>query len=72
MQKTLRMVFRNQDDRLVAVNLPDPDDELTAQDVEDVMDEIITRNIFHTTGGDIQSKVRAEIVSRDVDVLTEF
>ena len=72
MQETLRMVFRNFDGRLTAVSLTDPDPELTAQDVSDVMDSIVSKNVFQTTGGDIVSKVRAEVVTRGVDVLEEF
>ena len=72
MQETLRMVFRNFDGRLTAITLVDPDPELVAQDVTDVMDSIVSKNVFQTTGGDIVSKVRAEIVTRGVDVLQEF
>jgi len=72
MQETLRMVFRNQEGRLVSINLPDPNPELTALEVETVMDSIVTRNVFMTTGGNIEAKVRAEVVSRGVNVLGEF
>ncbi len=72
MSSTLRMVFRNTEDRLSAISVPDPDPELTALEVEEVMDSIIVKNLFTTTGGDLVSKVRAEVVSRTVDVLQEF
>jgi len=72
MQQTLRMVFRNEEDRIVSVNVADPDPELNPMVVEAVMDSIISRNVFFTTGGDITSKVRAEVISRDVDVIGEF
>ncbi len=72
MSETLRLVFRNASDRTVAINIPDPDPELLALDVEAVMDSIITRNVFSTTGGDITSKVRSEVVARTVDVLAEY
>jgi hypothetical protein len=72
MQETLRMVFRNQQGRLVSINLPDPDPELTALEVETVMDSIVNRNVFMTTGGEIEAKVRAEVVSRGVNVLGDF
>jgi len=72
MQETLRMIFRNAAGKTVAINLPDPDSEITALDVEAVMDSIVTRNVFDTTGGDIASKVRAEVVSRDVNVLADY
>jgi hypothetical protein len=72
MSDTLRMVFKNAEDRLSAISVPDPDPELTALEVEEVMDSILTTNIFNTTGGDLVSKVRAEVVSRTVDVLQDF
>ncbi len=72
MQKTLRLIFRNVEDRLATISIPDPDPEITELDVETVMDSVITSNAFSTTGGDIVSKVRAEVVSRDVDVIGEF
>jgi hypothetical protein len=72
MSETLRLVFRNAADRTVAINIPDPAPDLVALDVQAVMDSIITRNVFSTTGGDITSKVRSEVVSRTVDVLAEY
>lgn len=72
MQETLRMVFRNTEGRLTSINVPDPDSEVTAAEVEAVMDSIVAKNVFITTGGDITEKVRAEVVSRGVDVIAEF
>ncbi len=72
MQQTLRLVFRNVEGRIVTVSMPDPDPEITPMAVDAVMDSILTRNVFITNGGDIDSKVRAEIVSREVNVLGEY
>ncbi len=72
MQETLRMIFKNVEGRNVAIVIPDPDSEITAAEVETVMDSVVTRNIFTTTGGDITAKVRAEVVARSVDVLADF
>ena len=72
MSTTLQMIFSNEDGRNTTMSLPDPDPALTASEVETVMDSVITRNIFQTTGGEITGKVRAQVVSRTVDVLSEF
>lgn len=72
MSETLRLIFKNAEDKLSTISLPDPDYALTGPQVGAVMDSIITKNIFNTTGGDLVSKVRAEVVSRTVDVLQEF
>lgn len=72
MSDTLQMIFLNADGRNATVSVIDPDPELVALDVETVMDSILTRNVFNTTGGDMISKVRSQVVSRTVDVLGEY
>jgi hypothetical protein len=72
MSATLQMIFSNFEGRNTTLSVLDPDSELTASEVETVMDSVITRNVFQTTGGDIVGKVRAQVVSRTVDVLGEF
>jgi hypothetical protein len=67
--KVLRMVFMDATDRSRAINVQDPDDEITGMEVEAVMDSIISRNIFTTAGGDLVSKVKAEVVEREVTTL---
>ena len=72
MSETLQMIFSNVEGRNTTISVGDPDPEITALDVETVMDSIIDRNVFETSGGDINGKVRAQIVSRTVDTLAEF
>lgn len=72
MSDTLQMIFSNTEGRNITISVIDPDPELTALEVEAAMDSVITRNIFQTTGGDIVGKVRAQVVSRTVDVLSEY
>jgi len=67
--KTLRMLFLNEEGRTSAVSLADPEEELDAQVVEDCMNHIIDSNMLRTTGGDLVEKVRAEIVERSVDTV---
>lgn len=72
MSETLQMIFSNADGRNITISIADPEVDLTALEVESVMDSVITRNIFQTTGGNIISKVRAQIVARTVDILSEY
>lgn len=72
MSETLQMIFSNAEGRNSTISVVDPDETLTALEVEAVMDSILTKNVFNTTGGDLISKVRAQVVSRSVDVLGEF
>jgi hypothetical protein len=72
MSETLQMIFSNADGRNTTISIADPEVDLTALEVESVMDSVITRNIFQTTGGNIISKVRAQIVARTVDILSEY
>jgi len=65
----LRMVFKDEADKSRAINVQDPDPEVTGLDVEAVMDSVIAKNVFTTAGGDLVSKVKAEIVEREVTSL---
>jgi len=66
------MIFANTDGRNSSVAVTDPQPGISALEVEEVMDSIIDRNIFATSGGDLERKVRAQVVSRTVTVLNEF
>lgn len=65
----LRMVFEDQAGKSRAINVQDPDPEITGMEVEAVMDSVISRNVFDTAGGDLVSKVKAEVVEREVTSL---
>ncbi len=72
MSATLQMIFRNAANSNSTISVADPDPVITAMEVEAVMDSIISRNVFNTAGGDITSKVKAQVVSRTVEVLGEY
>jgi len=72
MSETLQMIFSNTEGRNSTISVADPNPELTAVEVEAVMDSVINKNVFMTTGGELTGKVRAQVVSRTVDVLSEF
>ncbi len=65
----LRMIFTDEEGRNRAINVQDPDPAITSSEVETVMDSVISKNVFSTTGGDLVGKVKAEIVEREVTSL---
>lgn len=72
MSATLQMIFSNTEGRNNTISVTDPDPEVSPMAVEAVMDSVITRNVFETSGGELVGKVRAQVVTRTVDVLGEF
>lgn len=72
MARTLQMVFLNEEGRNVTLSVPDSREDLEAEEVETVMESILQRNIFHTKGGEISGLKKAQVVSRDVEILIEF
>ncbi len=72
MSATLQMIFSNTEGRNSTISVADPDPEVTGAEVEAVMDSILIKNVFETTGGDLIEKVRAQIVTRTVDLIGEF
>ncbi len=72
MEQTLRLIFRNAEGRNVTLSVSNPQDPLNSTDVNAAMDLIISADIFQTSGGSITEKVRAEVVSREVNTILEF
>lgn len=60
--QTISMVFLNQANKNVTLNLDNPRNNLTAAEVQAAMDTIITKNIFTSTGGDLVTKISARVV----------
>ena len=69
MVKTLEMVFRNESGKSVTMSLLEPKDALTLTEVNTVMQNIISKNIFSTTSGDLVQVIEARIRSTDMAVL---
>lgn len=69
MAKTLEMVFTNEAGKNVTISLAEPKDTLTAAEVQAVMQDIVTRNIFTTTGGGLATVVESRIRTSDTVVL---
>ena len=72
MSETLQMIFSNTLGRNSTLSVADPKPGLSVVEVEELMDSVIDRNVFLTAGGELVGKVRAQVVSRTVDILGEF
>jgi len=70
MVMTLEMVFRNESGKTVTITVASPKDTLTGEQVTTVMNDIIAKNIFSTTSGDLNQIVEARIRQLDVVALT--
>ena len=66
--KTLELVFRNTAGTEVIINVQEPLDTVTLSQATAAMQDIITKNLFSTTGGDLTSIVEARV--RDLSVAT--
>ena len=69
MTKTLEMTFRDTMGKNVMINIPNPKDGLTLAQVDAIMQDIIAKNIFATTNGDLVDVMEAKIRVVDVTVL---
>ncbi|MFZ7131309.1 MAG: DUF2922 domain-containing protein [Eubacteriales bacterium] len=69
MATKLRMSFLNSLNRTTSMSLDDPRADLTPAEVQTVMDNIIAKNIFDSSGGDLVSVKSAEVVSTTVNEL---
>jgi small basic protein len=64
--KKLEMSFQNANGGKVTLSVLDPLDDLVEGDVRAAMQNIIDKNIFESTGGDLVRIVGARIVSTEV------
>ncbi len=69
MAKTLQLRFVNESGGRTSISLASPKETLTETEVSEAMDEIIAKNVFYTSGGELVSKYSAEIIDRTVEVL---
>lgn len=70
MDKTLQMVFQNQVGKNVSINIAQVKDDLTDEEVKSLMELIISKNIFESSGGDLITIMSASVVARDVEELS--
>lgn len=67
--QTLQMRFITQAGTRATISLDNPKDTLTEAEVTAAMDQIIAKNVFLTTGGDLVAKDSAQIVDRTVNTI---
>ncbi len=67
--RVLEMRFNNAAGRPVTIRVPDVNDPYTGAEASTLMDNIITMNIFGSTGGDLVAKDSARIIVTDISDL---
>ena len=70
-KKVLRMTFNNAAGKIVTMTLDQPKEGITSAEIETVMDQIIDRDIFFTSGGGLVSKRDIKIVNTTTEDLYE-
>jgi hypothetical protein len=68
-KKVLRMSFNDSMGGALTITLPDPKEGITAVEIEAVMDQILAKDIFLTSGGSLVSKRDVKIVNTVTDDL---
>lgn len=70
MATKLEMSFKNAMDKKSTISIDNPRSNVTDAEVATVMADIIIRNIFATSGGDLASILSARVVTTTIDELT--
>lgn len=65
------MTFNNAAGKIVTMTLDQPKEGITSAEIETVMDQIIDRDIFFTSGGGLVSKRDIKIVNTTTEDLYE-
>lgn len=61
-KRNLELEFKNAEGRNCKVSIDDPKEDLTDEVVRTAMENIISQNIFETSGGELKLVVGADIV----------
>lgn len=70
--RNLELIFENMEGKAVRMTLEAPIEPADPVLIAQVMDEIIDKNIFHSSGGDLVAKRGARIVERHVEEIELF
>ena len=64
---SLIMTFKNEDGKESTVTLKQVKEGITSAEIEAAMDVIISTDIFSSTGGNLVSKVKAQVVDKAIE-----
>lgn len=64
-QKSLVMSFKNELEKKVNITVKDAKEELDNTAVNDLMDLIISKSVFETSGGALVEKLGAEVITKE-------
>lgn len=68
----LRMTFLNAEDRRASVTIRDCVDNPSSLDVEALMDHIIDKDIFDSSGGSLVEKLEANVIKTETTLVEDF
>jgi hypothetical protein len=66
-ERTLEMDFATELNRTQRLRVYDARQDLTATDISTVMSNIISKNIFNGSGGELTGIIAARVVTKDVE-----
>lgn len=69
MTKTLELIFVNVVGDMVTLRVTNPRDNLQEAEVRTVMDTVVAKNVFTSSGGSLTGVAGARLVTRDVSEL---
>lgn len=68
-EKYLLMTFKDESGKKVSISLKGIKDDLTQEQINATMDLLIANDVFYSSGGSYVSKVKAEIITKQVDTI---
>jgi hypothetical protein len=63
------MSFKNTADNTASYSIDDPRPDVTDVEVQAVMDDMLAKNIFNTSGGDLVSVAGAKVTTTTINEL---
>jgi len=70
MARVLEMSFATETGRSRTIRLADVNNMVTGGEVSACMDNIVTKNIFSGSSGELTAKVKAQIVTTSIDEIS--